>query len=108
MEVIEGGKKPEGCTQVLKFVEHYENRQKVRRYIYCDKVTEEGHALCPHHELLLKEEELERSRRAKKAADTKARKALLAAELEQSPLAAVNPKFTEKKQVKEAKGAYSS
>ena len=45
MEVIEGGKKPEGCTQVLKFVEFYEHGKLVNKYIYCDKVTEEGTCL---------------------------------------------------------------
>jgi len=81
MKVIDGGKTIEGCTQLLKWVENRERGKSVQRPIYCEKVTESGKALCPHHELMLAEASLERSRMAKKAADTKARKANAAAEL---------------------------
>jgi hypothetical protein len=77
MKVIDGGKTIEGCTQLLKWVDNYERGKLVTRPIYCEKVTEPGKALCPHHELMLAEASLERGRRAKRAADTKARKRIV-------------------------------
>lgn len=63
--------------------------------ILCGKITDPDKALCPHHELLLTEAEMDRQGKAKRRADTETCKAALREALEHSPLRAENPKFAQ-------------
>ena len=85
---------PKGsCMQVLKeipyqdFNKQTETFQQKWRTITCDKVTDPGEELCPHHLLLLREEEAEKHRRLEKVKIAKERRILQREMLEHSPLA---------------------
>lgn len=62
--------------------------------VFCSKIQSEDSVYCPKHVLITKEHEQEYKRRAAKAAITRDKKKILRDALEQSPLKAVNPKFS--------------